>query len=91
MVSVRSVALTMEHIVGRGLNQWRSQKYFPGGANGECLGSGAPSGVQRRSPGGRSGGKARGRRHGFESGRDKNFFLTPHFLASGGGDKILLR
>ena len=42
-----------------------------------------------------------GRRHGFESGGDnftsgasKNFFdlfFTPHFLASGGGDKILLR
>ena len=29
-----------------------------------------------------------GRRHSFESGGD--FFLTPHFLASG-GDKILLR
>jgi len=35
-----------------------------------------------------------GRRHGFESGggqfASKKFFLTPHFLASG-GDKILLR
>ena len=39
-----------------------------------------------------------GRRHGFESGggtilrveRAKNFFWTPHFLASV-GDKILLR
>jgi len=39
-----------------------------------------------------------GRRHGFESGGDnfasgasKIFFGTPHFLANGGGDKILLR
>jgi len=38
-----------------------------------------------------------GRRHGFESGgtilraeRAKKFFLTPHFLASGGGAKYCL-
>ena len=38
--------------------QWRSQKYFPGGANGGGLGALAPSGVQGRSPGGGSGGEA---------------------------------
>jgi len=40
-----------------------------------------------------------GQRHGFESrggqfcerSDQKKFFLTPHFLASGGGDKILLK
>jgi len=38
--------------------QWRSQKYFPGGANGGGLGAEAPSGVQGRSPGGGLGGRS---------------------------------
>ena len=39
-------------------SQWRSQKYFSGGANGGGLEAWAPSEVQGRSPGGRSGGGA---------------------------------